>query len=85
MRAILLIGFVAMILSGCSEYRQSVESSASTPNRNVAVSYKGPDGFHLAVAKASEWCSDRFGKSDVHLLKDDRAAGRATFACEPFE
>jgi hypothetical protein len=85
MRAILMIGFVAMALSGCSEYRRSVESSAPMPKRNVSVTYKGPHGFDLAVAKANEWCSDRFGKSDVHLLKDDRAAGRATFACEPFE
>jgi hypothetical protein len=55
------------------------------PQRHVAVNYKGPDGFHLAVAKASEWCSNRYGHSDVHLLKDDPAAGRATFACIPSE
>jgi hypothetical protein len=85
MRTLVMIGFVAMTLAGCSEYRQSVQSSAPTPKQNVSVTYKGPDGFHLALAKASEWCSDRFGKSDVYLLNDDRAAGRATFACELFE
>lgn len=84
MRAIFVFGLV-VALAGCSEYRRSVESSAHMPQRNVSVNYKGPDGFHLAVAKASEWCSDRYGHSDVHLLKDDPAAGRATFACMPLE
>ena len=84
MRAILIFG-LAVALAGCSEYRRSVEASAPTPRQTVSVKYKGPDGFNLAVAKASEWCSGRYGQSDVHLVKDDRATGRATFACRPLE
>ena len=84
MRAILILGLV-VVLAGCSDYRRSVASSAPTQRQNVSVNYKGPDGFDVAVAKASEWCSDRYGQSDVHLVKDDRASGRATFACRPLE
>lgn len=53
------------------------------PNRNVVVDYKGPQGFDLAVGKALEWCDQRFGKSDVHLVKNDTKDKRATFACKP--
>ena len=84
MRSIFILGLV-VALAGCSEYRRSVEASTPIPRQNVSVNYKGPDGFKLAVAKANEWCSDRFGQSDVHLVKDDRANGRATFACRPLE
>jgi hypothetical protein len=73
----------AAVLAGCSDFRRSVESSTPPPNRNVSVNYKGPDGFNLAVRKADEWCDERFGESDVHLVKDDRTAGRATFVCQP--
>jgi len=72
----------AITLAGCSDFRNSVEAQPSRPQR-VAVNYKGPDGFTLAVRKANDWCDERVGKSDVRLLKDDRATGRAIFACEP--
>jgi len=75
----------AVALAGCSEFRRDVESQPPPPNpkQNVSVNYKGPDGFKLAVNKADEWCDQHVGASDVRLLKDDRKAGRATFACEP--
>ena len=93
------LSIVAVVaLAGCSEFRREVESQSHSRPRpqvsqshsqprphvqRVTVNYKGPDGFYLAVGKANEWCDKRFGHSDVHLVKDDRAAGRAIFACEP--
>jgi len=73
----------AIALAGCSDFRESVESQPSQPHPRVTVNYKGPDGFKLAVGKATDWCDAHIGKSDVRLLTDDRAAGRAVFACEP--
>ena len=75
----------AVALTGCSEFRREVEAQPPPPNpkQNVVVNYTGPDGFKLAVGKADDWCDRHFGASGVRLLKDDRAAGRATFVCEP--
>lgn len=84
MQSLALLVSAAAALAGCaSDFREAVESSPPTPTRSVSVNYKGPDGFNLAVRKADEWCDERYGQSDVQLLKDDRTAGRATFACEP--
>jgi hypothetical protein len=73
----------AIALAGCSDFRRSVESQAGRPQQRVTVTYKGPDGFKLAVGKANDWCDAHVGQSDARLLKDDRSAGRAVFACEP--
>lgn len=73
----------AIVVVGCSDFRRTVESQPSRTQQRVTVNYKGPDGFKLAVRKADDWCDERVGKSDVRLLKDDRAAGRAVFVCEP--
>jgi len=73
----------AIALTGCSDFRESVESQPSQPRQRVTVTYKGPDGFKLAVGKANDWCDAHAGKSDARLLTDDRASGRAVFACEP--
>jgi hypothetical protein len=82
-RAVLSIA-AAIALVGCSDFRNSVESEASPPKQqSVTVNYTGPDGFKLAVGKANDWCDKHLGRSDVRLLQDDRAAGRAVFACVP--
>jgi hypothetical protein len=83
MRALLMVA--AMVtLAGCSsEFREEVEAQPPPANQKVVINYKGPQGYDLAVGKANEWCDARFGRSDVHLLKNDKKAGRAVFACEP--
>jgi hypothetical protein len=57
-------------------------ATAAKPG-TVAVNYKGPDGYNIAVIKADEWCDKHFGASNAHLVKDDKATGRATFTCVP--
>ena len=97
MRAIIAAAaIVAATLAGCGGWDPREETSAvpkSTPTttapkpatapkpKTVSVHYKGPDGYNLAVVKADEWCDENFGPSNVHLVKNNKAAGRATFSC----
>lgn len=82
MRTIIAILTMATV-TGCG-WTYDPTADAARPNpTTVAVKYKGPDGFKLAVGKADEWCDQQVGRSEPRLLKDDQAAGRATFACEP--
>jgi|SRR5215470_5998142 len=53
----------------------------NAPNQTVAVNYRGPNGFELAVQKADAYCDEHYGNSDVRLISDDPRARRATFAC----
>jgi hypothetical protein len=84
MRTMVFILAIAT-LAGCGwSHDPRTTDAAARPNPStVAVNYKGPDGFNLAVSKADEWCDQHVGLSEPRLLTDDRAAGRATFACEP--
>jgi hypothetical protein len=53
----------------------------NVPNQTVAVTYSGLNGFELAAQKADAYCDEHYGRSGVRLIRDDRSAGRATFAC----
>jgi len=81
---------LAATLAGCSgwdprEDTSTVPKSTTTATapkpKTVSVHYKGPDGYNLAVVKADEWCDENFGPSNVHRVKNNKAAGRATFSC----
>jgi hypothetical protein len=91
MRAIITVAAILVAtVTGCSGWDPREDTSAvpkSTPTATapkpatVSVNYKGPDGYNLAVIKADEWCDEKFGPSNVHLVKDNKTAGRATFSC----
>lgn len=54
----------------------------SAPRRTVAVKYSGTNGFVLAAQKADAYCDEHYGASNALLVTDNRATGRATFACQ---
>lgn len=60
-------------------YQPTVYSTPTGPTVNVT--YAGAGGFDLAAQKAAAYCGERYGKSGARLIRDDRAAGRATFEC----
>ena len=78
---IILIAAAAIALAGCS-FHGSV-GNPPPPSRNVTMNYKGTNGLDAAAGRATQWCNERYGSSRARLLKDDKSAGRATFACEP--
>jgi hypothetical protein len=82
MRALLMVAAV-LVLAGCSEFRREFDSGPPPPNQTVSVKYKGPDGLYLAGQKANEWCDAHVGQSDARLVKNNRKAKSAIFACEP--
>jgi len=49
--------------------------------RSISIGYTGADGFRAAEEAAPRYCGERYGQDYAELLTDDRAAGRATFAC----
>ena len=60
-------------------YQPTVYSTPAGPTVNVT--YAGAGGFDLAAQKAAAYCGERYGRSGARLIRDDRAAGRATFEC----
>jgi hypothetical protein len=91
MRAIITAAaIVAATLTGCggwdpredtSTVPKSMTTATAPKPKTVSVIYKGPDGYNLAVIKANEWCDENVGPSNVHLVKNNKTAGRATFSC----
>ena len=66
------------------QYPEQQQGGTYSPpsNHQIAVTYRGPNDFQLALQTAANYCASHYGNSRVRLVSDDRTAGRAVFACD---